>query len=180
MTDAMSDDEPTGPGLDLEARFSLTLDLMSKQAAANEALIRRLNAPPMQPVRRTFSRVMTIPASGVDFQLFEGPDQGHIWQVRSIVIAGATRETAVAGSADVYVTAAGIKGQTLASVGTMDLADFATTLPSAAFYGNDELVVRATEHLWVGINGGTATQQVTIVARIVDIQEAAVRQEFST
>jgi hypothetical protein len=164
-------------GVSLEARFGLTLDAVNGLSARMDRLARRLNAPPMQPVRRQFSTSTVIPAGGFSVANLFGPDQGHFWYVRRIVIGGLATTTVAAGRCDVFTSAADLRQQpSLAAIGLGGWSDQAAALPFVNRYSNGEFVVPAAEDLFFVFSGATVGQEYVAVAYIWDYQEAALTQ----
>lgn len=179
MYDQEMDRPATGGALaELGAKIDLHIGSVDKLA---DTLAKQRRRPPAQPV---FGRVIAtgiVPASGFLVLRFplKGPDQGHFWYVRQLVIGGATRATTAAGSADVFVSATDLTSQpSLAAIGLSDERDFALTLPKNAFYGRGELPLRLNEELFVAISGGTPAQQYTAALSFEDFEESAVRQAW--
>lgn len=162
MTDA--------PGLSLDADLKVSLDLLGgsvKRLAEQQERANQLvqQAGLLQPSSRTETAADVCGSTGTLVLDLGGPAQGRLWDVRRIVVGGATRLTAAAGTADVFVSAAG-KLQQPGSL--LDWADEAATMPLMATYGAAELALRYPEHLFIVINGGTSTQQYLAAARVVD------------
>lgn len=127
-----------------------------------------------QPVQYRNAQSAAIPGSGPLILRFAGPDQGHIWHVRSIVCAGATPVTSIAGRADVFVSASDLRvvgASGLGAIGSSDWRDQAPTLPSIAFYSNGDIPLRFNEELYVIFSNGTPSQQVIATVQIEDIEE---------
>lgn len=153
--------------VDAAARLSLSIDRLTDHVRGLRPL------PPMQPVFYNPGDQCVI-ASTVGLVDLGGPDMGHWWSVRSIVVGGVTVGTAAAGVADVFVSGSELGGVTgVDSPPLTAWRDRALTLPQIAFYGVDELVVRASEHLIVRFSGATNAQQYIAQARVTDYQEAA-------
>lgn len=142
--------------------------------------LRELRKPrEMQPVVYRVPQSGLIPASGPLVLRMGGPDQGHIWHVRSIVVGGATPTTTVAGRADVFVSATDLRTYTLAQVGLVDWRDQAAALPNIAFYGIGELPLRFNEELFVFFTNATPGQTYTAAAQVLDVQEGPLGVEWS-
>src|SRR5262245_57631257 len=94
-----------GAGLfaDLAAKIDLhvgSVDKLSRQLRADR------RRPLAQPVFGRTASSGTF-ATGVPLILrfpLAGPDQGHFWYIRSIVVGGLSPTTTAAGRADVYVS----------------------------------------------------------------------------
>lgn len=138
--------------------------------------------PPAQPV---FGRVTTtglFVAGAVTILRFplRGPDQGHFWYVRSLIVGGLAPTTTAAGRCDVFVSGADLRElQTLAAIGMGDWRDQSTFLPNIAFYGRGELELRSHEKLFVAISDGTDGQAYVASMSFEDYEEGAVRQGWS-
>lgn len=164
-----------GPGLfaDLAAKLDLHIGSVSKMTKAITAGQRR---PPAQPV---FGRTVAsglAPATGPLILRFPlaGPDQGHFWYVRNLVIGGLTEATVAAGTAGIYVSASSLTSQpSLAAIGLADLRDRASSFPAVAFYGRGELPLRLNEELFIIVSGGTSGQQYVAGLQFEDFEEAA-------
>lgn len=107
--------------------------------------------------KRPYSLVM--PASGLGEVDLGGPNQGRVWNVRSITVSGTDPSVAVTGRLDVYVTGSNLGQFTaLSSIGTADWRDYSSSLPSVAFYGVGEMRVLPNERLrliFSTVAGGT-------------------------
>lgn len=165
---------------DLAAKFDFHIGSLSKAAKAMAAATRR---PPAQPVFGRIATTGTAPASGILVLRFPlaGPDQGHFWYVRQLVVGGLTRTTAAAGSVDVFVSATSTLSAlgSLAAIGIADERDFSAAMPNNAFYGRGELALRFNEELFVVVSGGTSGQAYVAAASFEDFEEAGVREEWS-
>jgi hypothetical protein len=121
-----------------------------------------------------------VSATGLAIFDFGGPDQGIYWSVRSIRVGGLTTTTAVAGRADVFVTAVDIPNTfTVANMGLADWRDQQTALPAVAFYGRGALTCQLNEDLYVFLSGGTPGQQVVATMNAELFDEAAIVQGFA-
>ena len=118
---------------------------------------RRDQAARSLPGDYQYATSAAFPASGTLALNLGSPDQGQFWSVRRIVVGGSDITTTPAGTAWVFVQGSPPNANG-ANPSTAQVADFTVgTLPQKAFYGTHELVVDATEYLWVIITGGTAT-----------------------
>lgn len=125
MTQADTDDRA---GLSLSASLELFAGgverMIREQRRARE--VDRM----MQPTFRHFADSLIVPASGFAVFSFAGPDQGHKWEVRNILVTGATRGTNVPGTVDIFASAADLRSSlsggalSLAAIGTGDQRDF--------------------------------------------------------
>lgn len=165
-----------GDGLALELGVDLTANIGRTLDAINGKLDRLNPIPPQAPVFYRMPRNGTVTAAGTVSLRLHGPDQGHLWYVRSITCGGLAPSTVTPGAADVFILA-GNPGQTL-EPSLLDWRDQASRLPSIAFYGKGELEVRANEQVWVRFSGCTPEQVVTAVVQVEDIQEGATLQSW--
>lgn len=175
--------------LDLYGNLSISLDGMRDDMRAMREQAERT---PPQPIERTLTNAAAFPASGVLGLNMGTPQQGRVWQVRSIAVGGSTPTTTEAGRADILVAQS--MGQVLAGVpatgsqpghgGVVFASGFAagavnawrdqaTSLPNVAFYGHGDLAVHAGEILWVVFSSGTSTDLLIANVRIDDYETAA-------
>lgn len=159
------------------------LDLSIGQTRRRLDLLEREARKPrqMQPVPYRVAQSAPVPASGPLILRFAGPDQGHMWNVRSITAGGATPTTSTAGRVDVFVTATDLRpfaGQGLAAFGLADWRDQSAALPNVAFYGEGELPLRFNEELYVVFSNATPAQLVTAAAQVLDFQEGPLEQTW--
>jgi hypothetical protein len=114
-----------------------------------------------------------VPNSGqVTLDLGSVP-QGHVWQVRRLVVGGTTVTTAAAGSA--YAFSAGAPPD----LSLTDCVDIFLTLPQGDTFGTHQLFLLPGEHLWIVFVGATPTQQYAASARVEDWEEQAFLRTFS-
>lgn len=170
--------EPGGLVAELCAKLDLHIGSTDKLA---KAVARQ--KPPSQPVfGRTAGAGLFVTGLPlvISFPL-KGPDQGHFWYVRSIVVGGLSPTVAAAGRADVYISAAGLGGVTpsLAAIGLADWRDQSIALPNVSFYGTGEMPLRLNEELFVVVTGGTNGQQYVAAVQFEDYEEAARKQDWS-
>lgn len=171
--------EAEGPSI--TAALGATVDVVSGAAATMKRIARRLDAAPMQPVSREYPSSGIVPAGGFLVLWLAGPDQGHYWQVRSIVVGGATPATVAAGRADVFITATDLRlAPSVAAIGLNDWRDQRAALPSVGFYGSGQMRVGQGQELFVVLSTATPAQQYTAVAYIEDFQHAALTQDIAT
>lgn len=111
-----------------------------------------------------------------------GPDQGHFWYIRNIVVGGLTPSLAVAGRGDVYITATGLQNMgSLAAIGMQDWRDwanFASGVAQTAFYGRGEMPLRHNEKIFMVITGGTNGQQYAVEVQYEDFAEGVEKQDW--
>lgn len=169
------------PGLwaDFFAKLDLHIGSTTKLMRQIE---RNAKRPPMQPVfgRTAASGIFATGQALVLLPAQAGPDQGHFWYVRSIVVGGLDPTLAVTGRADVYVSASN-RAASLAAIGMgdwRDWANFASGVAQVAFYGRGELPLRLNEHLFLVVTGGTNGQQYTAAVQYEDYEESATTQAW--
>jgi hypothetical protein len=83
-----------------------------------------------------------------------GPNHGRLWEVRQLVIGGATWASVVAGNGIISIAPSAPPGGT---PGLAGIQDQATTLPSIAFYSAAQFRVRNPNRVFVTIISPTAT-----------------------
>lgn len=102
------------------------------------------------------------PASGqLSLDLGAVP-QGHVWQVRRLIVGGTTVTTSAAGAAYAFATGAP------PDLSLTDCVDIFLTLPQGDTFGTHQLFLLPGEHLWVVFVGATAAQQYAASARVED------------
>lgn len=181
-TDVPRETSPDGVVAHLVGQLGLLVQFGGEQAEHLAGMARTLRRTAAQtPVQYVTQGSAVIDAAGLGVVAFTpaGPDQGHFWYVRSLVVGGATWDTAAAGSAEVYASAMDLRLMRDASPPLTDLIDQATALPLPAKYGRGELTLRNPERLFVRFVGATPGQEYTASIRLEDVQEAADRSEFS-
>lgn len=183
----MSLDLQTEPG-GLVAELCAKLDLhIGSTEKLQRNMVKALRKPPTTPVFGRTAGVGTFTtAEGTHvFRLGQrGPDQGHVWYIRSLVIGGLNPSLAVAGRADVYVSASDFKAQpNLTAMGLgdwRDWADFTPGVAQVAFYGRGELELRFNEKVFIVVTGGTNNQMYVAAASYEDWEESPIdTQEWS-
>jgi len=113
------------------------------------------------------------------------PMQGKIWEVHNLAIAGVAVDSTIAGTAYVMVRGDGAalasqgSALTTATIGTTGLRDSATTLPNVGFYGHNELVLNATQHLIVVLIGYTTATVYNVEMAGEEWTDAAYAQAFA-
>jgi hypothetical protein len=181
MTTVYDQDQGPAPAGGLMADLLAKFDL---HIGATDRLVEHLRRkrPPAQPVfGRTAATGLFVTATPLILRFpLPGPDQGHFWYVRSIVIGGLSPTVTAAGRADIFVSASNLLSQpSLAAIGLADWRDQAATLPDVSFYGEGELPLRLNEELFVVITGGTNGQQYVAAAQFVDYEESAAQEGWS-
>lgn len=101
-----------------------------------------------------------------------GPSYGRVWQVHRLTVGGALWTTTAAGQALVVVS----PSKTLTPA-LSDIADQAGSLPSVAYYGAGQLVVRHPNHLRVVFLTPTATTQYAVGGQAIDLPDRHLRLE---
>ncbi len=162
-----------GIGLEVFADLAVQLGGMCAQLKRrNDALARQLAALPADYQNAAGG---PFPVSGTLALNLGSPDLGTEWEVRRIIIGGADITTTPIGVGWVFVQGSppNMNGVNPSTAQAADVT--AGALPQRAFYGTHELVVDATEYLWVVIVGGTpGTQYVASVkAEVVDLAAKA-------
>lgn len=126
------------------------------------------------PVRISLRRVGTANSSGSAFALdLGGPTYGRLWEVRRLVVGGATWGTTAAGTAQVVVLPT--SPETTTDPAMTDVVDEAASLPSRAFYSSGQLVVRSPQRLWVVILSPTASQSYAAGGEGFDVPDRPTR-----
>ena len=151
----MMDDEDTG--IDVKAAFEVAVDIgtkLTRSIERQDALLRRLDAVTLVQLRPTVSAFCPTPTASFVLD-FGTPAQGTFWEVRKVVVGGLEFTTATAGTAGLYVSGTA----TVDGAGLNNAEDYAASLPSPTYYSSGQMYVRANEHLFLVIFGGTAGQQ---------------------
>jgi hypothetical protein len=109
-----------------------------------------------------------------------GPSQGRRWEIRHLVVGGATWGSTVAGTAEFYVSSVpsvvDAVGRNLADL--VDQASGSTPpLPANAFYSSGQIVLRFPQELKCVIVGPTATTQYNLGGSAIETPDAAVRAQ---
>lgn len=165
------------PGLEISGTLHALLGIGSRLEAMHRSL-QRANELAAQAALLTPSSTVQ-PASGIFLTGIPlvldlgGPAQGHVWDVRRIVVGGVLPTTAATGVADVYASAAGPSQQPSSLI---DWVDRAAALPLSGFYGAGDVGVRYPEHLYAIVTAATNGQTYLAGARVVDrIESPATR-----
>ena len=146
----------TDTGLDVRAAFEFAVDLggkLDRSIEAQNRLVRRLDAITPIMHRPTASAVCPTPTASFTLDLGT-PSQGTFWEVRKVVVGGVEMNVTAAGTAGLYLSGS----PSVNGAGLNNCEDYAAALPSVGYYGTGALYVRANEHLFLVIFGGTAGQ----------------------
>lgn len=168
------------PVLDILGKLDVTIGDFGKEMRERrqrDDQARNAEVPRFIPIHAS----VVVGATGIAVMRFDnaGPDQGHFWYIRKLIVGGLTTTTVAAGRADIFVTAAAVSPQaTLASVGIADWQDQLAALPGILKPGEGEIVLRHNEELWVLLSGATNGQQYVAVGKAEDYQESASRQTW--
>lgn len=147
---------PEGAGLNFGVFAELAVRLGSLASKMDASMREWDRHTRSQPGDHQTARAGAYPSSGNLLLDLGHPDEGLYWQVRRLVVGGSDITTQPNGTAWVVVqgsppNAAG------SNVNLAQVADFTTEqFPQRAFYGTHQLVVDATEHLYVVITGGSS------------------------
>lgn len=163
------------PIFSLLAQLDVNIGNLAKQS---DKLAQR--RPPMQPVFYRVAQTLLVPSNGFGVVAMGGPDQGHMWHVRSLVVGGLSPTTAATGRADIFVSAGSLLGATsLDLLGIQDWRDQSIALPNVAFYSNGDLTARLNEEVFVVFSGATPGQMLVATCQVEDVEEAAIGQAWS-
>lgn len=103
-----------------------------------------------------------------------GPSQGRKWEIRRLIIGGSTFGSTVAGTAEVYVSAVpgAVVGAGRNLADMVDQASGATpSLPSVAFYGAGQIVLRYPQELKIVIVSPTASTPYEAGGAAIDLPD---------
>ena len=104
-----------------------------------------------------------VAESGIVLPLILGkPDAGTLWEVNAVTVGGSTYSTTAAGTAGLYRVSYPISSEPAIT----DLVDWASSLPSVAFYSSRQVIVREGEWLALVVSGGTAGQLYAAAASV--------------
>ena len=115
------------------------------------AAVRERHVPRPLPL----SAAAVADANGNAVLAFDACSQGETWDLRRLVVGGATWGTAAAGTAVAYKTT----GFALSAPALTDVVDQAPALPNVAFYLDGQVTLTGGEKLVVAVEGGTPGQQ---------------------
>lgn len=128
------------------------------------AAVRERHTPKPLPL----TAAATADANGDALLVFDPCPQGEIWELRRLVVGGATWATAAAGTAVIYRTASA----PTTSPPLTWVVDEAASLPRPAFYLDGQVVLVPGEKLVVLVTGGTSDQQYLASAQLTRTQGA--------
>lgn len=172
-------DREGGLVADLCAKIDLHIGSSDK---LQRSMAKALRQPPAQPAFIRIAGTKIADAAGLAVIRFDlrGPDQGHFWYVRSLVVGSGSPTTGAAGRADVYIVAGGtpIGAGGLAGLGLGDWRDQSIALPNVSFYGRGEMPLRRGEMLYVVVSAGTSGLQYVAGAQVEDFDESPHRQDW--
>lgn len=112
----------------------------------------------------------------------DGPDQGHIWYLRSITVGGLDPLATVTGAKGVlWVSAADAPATTATTlaIGMADVADIYASLPITQKYTRGAVPLRLNESLLLAVSGAPANQFIGGNLWIEDFEEAAMKQDWA-
>ncbi len=144
---------------------------------------RKAKKPLPTPVFGRVSSNTVLAAGGQAILTFplSGPDQGHFWYVRNVVIGGLNPGIAAGGTADIYVCAMNVLGSGgLTALGLGDWRDRFLTLPLSKFYGSGEMGLRFNEEIGIVVTGATNGQQYVAAVSFQDFEEGVRGQDWAT
>lgn len=169
--------------MDLELSADISLQL-GRAVDAMEAAARNARAAWLAETPHPYRIVATgvVDANG-NATLFaqgkSGPDQGHFWQIRSIVVGGQHANDTVTGRADVFATATDVVqssappgGNYLQQMGLTEWRDTTPAIPNIAFYSRGAMTIRCPEQIAIVITAGTAGQIIAANIQVEDFQES--------
>lgn len=160
------------------AELKVSLGSVSEQVKRSREQA-RWAARAMQPV---FAQTMdnVVPVNNFGVVRLQGPDQGHFWYVRRIIVGGLTPTSTVAGRADVFASASDHRNRTsLAQFNITDWRDFSAALPNIAVYGRGALPLRFNEELYVVFSGASTATQYVAMCQFEDFEESAARMAWA-
>lgn len=177
-----------GREFDIFAKIQAGIDGLGADV---ERLHKKMDRTPPQPINREVGFSGATNGGRTVLTICLGaPAQGRVWNVRQMVVGGATPTTTAAGRADVFIvnddpaTGAPQTGDLpgrpgfRSSTGLKPTSlnywyDQETSLPNRGYFGRGELVVVAESCLWVVFSNVTAAQQYTALARVEEYELAA-------
>lgn len=109
-----------------------------------------------------------------------GPDEGHLWHIRSITVGGPSPAIVPAGLASIYVLRGRAAQPSLAALGMADCRDIRLMPSATPRYGEGEMTLRAGEQVFVVITGGSPPgQQYVAAVSFEDYAELPIGEEWS-
>lgn len=160
-----------GLGLDFFISLGASLGTLADTAAADRA---ERQARSVAPGNNPLFASGVAPASGnVVLDLGSVP-QGRVWQIRRLIVGGATVIATADGAA--YAFGQGAPPADLALTNCMDIF---LTLPQGNTYGTHQLFLTRGEHFWVVFTGATMGQQYSASARVEDWDESTYFSTFA-
>lgn len=110
-----------------------------------------------------------------------GPSYGHTFEVRQLIVGGATWATTALGNA-VMVVGSSSPGNSVGGGVDVSLAgvqDHAASLPSVAFYSAGQFVIRHPNHLYCVILSPTALQLYQIAGDAFNVPDGPTSTVFT-
>lgn len=172
-------DVSTNPLLEVAAQISLSFDGVKRQLKENldwQKMAKRTAQPSFYDYQDS-----VIIAGGFGVIKLAGPDFGHIWYVRNIVLFDQTGgvNNGVTGTCWVCVSSTELRPPfpTTSLPPGFTVKDEISTQPK--LYSPGQLVVKAQEDLYVVITAGTNAHTYAAGCRVQDFQEGAFSEEWS-
>jgi len=165
-------DAPASGGLDLSFFIGMSASLGRLADGLERDLDRRASMTP--PGNEQLFASGVVPSSGVLSLDLGSVPQGHVWQVRRLIVGGVAVTTSAAGSAYAFA-----RGAPPADLALTDCVDIFLTLPQGNTYGTHQLFLLPGEHLFVVFSGASSGQQYAASARVEDWTETAFASTYS-
>lgn len=129
------------------------------------------------PADYPISAAGVYPSSGNLLLSLGSPDLGQLWVLRRLIIGGSDITTTPAGTGWLFVSGSP-PNQNGANSPTSQLVDFTSgTLPQKAFYGTHEVVVDATQYVYVVVTSGTNGTQY-VATGMVEVFDQSVQRRY--
>jgi len=163
-----------GTDIDIGAKLHIAIgDLTEELRSQREREMAKQRAKQrLMPIDVPLIGSTVSPGSGTAYIGLGKPNQGFLWEVRSLIIGGALISSTPAGTAYFLVgPPQGLNDNADAAIQNLrDIANAAgsSPFPTVAFYGTRQFVVRPGEHLAVVILSPTAST--TYVASGIALQ----------
>lgn len=109
----------------------------------------------------TASSNSLAPSGGSLIMDLSGPATGRIWLVRRLVVGGPIWSSTAAGSVTVYISPSNPVQVGTTGGATWAVVDEYATMPHAATYSNEQLLLRPGDRLYVEIVAPTGTNYCT-------------------